>query len=439
MTRAARHSLRSVAVAGVLLLGCVLGNFSFAQTGTFVDRHSPDDLRVVSYNVLWDTIFPSYDPGQSAKFARVVQALDPDILNLQEIDFFGDQIVFTAEDVRVLMNSIQPLAGGASWYTHKGSDNVIVSKYPLSMQRTDTTPGTGRGLAIALVDLPNDQFATDFYFMNNHFKCCGLPGGSEDAQRQTHADALVNWMRDARTPGGSVTLPAGTPMAVVGDLNIVGLPDPLTNLKSGNVVNEAGYGGDSPPDWDGTALADLHPRHNYTGADYTWREDSSPFDPGRLDYILFTDSVVDVANHFILNTVAMTPAERTANGLLQNDVLKYSSGWYDHLPLVADFRFDERSPGDYNFDSVVNASDYTDWKRAYGSTAVAADGNGDGIVDAVDYTIWRNNLPPAPPGSGGLAAVPEPASYLLLGLACAPVTRCRRRLHFAGIKYSSHV
>ena len=50
-----------------------------AQTGTFVDRQLPTDLRVVSYNVLWNRIFPELYPTQAAKFERVVQAIDATI------------------------------------------------------------------------------------------------------------------------------------------------------------------------------------------------------------------------------------------------------------------------------------------------------------------------------------------------------------------------
>jgi hypothetical protein len=59
--------------------------------------------------------------------------------------------------------------------------------------------------------------------------------------------------------------------------------------------------------------------------------------------------------------------------------------------------------GDYNWDNVVDASDYVAWKEAYGSPLrLNADANGDGVVDAADYTIWRNNLGNV--GGGGLLA-----------------------------------
>jgi endonuclease/exonuclease/phosphatase family metal-dependent hydrolase len=379
---------------------------SAQSTGTFIDRPLATDLRVVSYNVEFDTIFSDTNSVQAAKIARILQVLRPDVLNLQEI------YDHTAADVASLMNTLLPLPGGESWSAFQGFDNVIVSKYPLSMTRSSTVPNPpSTSYAIGLVDLPDDQFAKDFYFMNGHFKCCG---GFDD-QRQRQADGLVNWMRDARTAGGTVNLPAGTPMAVVGDLNIVESLAPLNTLLSGDIVNEATFGSDSPPDWDGSSLADAHPLHNVAGpADYTWWNGPDSFAPGRLDYVLYTDSVIAVSQSFVLNTVTMTPAQRAVSGLLQYDVANSPPDNFDHLPLVVDFRFP--LPGDYNSDGAVNALDYDTWKAAFGSTNAAADGNGDGTVDAADYTVWRDHF------GGGLAAtttVPEPAARLLwwVGLA----------------------
>ncbi len=98
-----RHTARSCFIAAVLTIGPVS---VVAQTGTFVDRNLPTDLRVMSYNVFSDGIF---DSTGMAKFNRLIDAIDPDVLNLQEIyDHSASQTV-------ALMNSIAPLGGGATW------------------------------------------------------------------------------------------------------------------------------------------------------------------------------------------------------------------------------------------------------------------------------------------------------------------------------------
>lgn len=79
--------------------------------------------------------------------------------------------------------------------------------------------------------------------------------------------------------------------------------------------------------------------------------------------------------------------------------------------------------GDYNFNGVVDAADYTVWRENFGLTGnpgIAGDGdNGsgtgtpDGVVSQADYLFWRNrfgstaNLPAS-------AAVPEPSALVVL-------------------------
>ena len=316
-----------------------------AATSTFLDRPADADLRLMNYNVLWNTIFEEESPEGAAKFARLVRALDPDILTLQEIGLPSwkrernpNARDWNTADVVQRMNAIHPPPEGGTWYAHQAYDNVIVSKYPLKMTAVDTEPRGQRRQALALVDLPNDTFAIDFYLMNNHYKCCG--GEDNDPQRQQQSDAIIAWLRDARTPGGAIDLPPNTAIAVTGDLNIVGAFQPVQTLIDGDIQDETRYGEDFPPDWDDTGLADLHPLHNIDGPDdYTWRNDDDEWNPGRLDYILYTDSVLDAVQSFILNTTTMNAGDLQAAGLQRYDVTADNEGrQFDHLPLLADFR-----------------------------------------------------------------------------------------------------
>ena len=113
----------------------------------------------------------------------------------------------------------------------------------------------------------------------------------------------------------------------------------LTTLLTGNIVDEEAYGADFPLDWDGSHLVEAKPRHNSREKEfYTWREDQTPFPPGALDRIIYTDSVLVLNHSYVLNTTHMTPQELSEVGLLATDVLwENEPGNFDHLPLVVDF------------------------------------------------------------------------------------------------------
>ena len=200
---------------------------------------------------------------------------------------------------------------------------------------------TDFGHAMALVDLPDDEYRDDLYLICAHFQALG--GQTNIEARQAHADAIIAWIGDAKTPGGQIELPRGSLIVVLGDFNVYDT-DPahhLTTLLSGDIENEDKYGQDIMPDWDETGLADALPRHNGVGEDvYTWRDDTQEFNPGALDRILYTDSVILIENAFVLNTEVMTEEELEAAGLEAGDVLlDPETGRYDHLPLTVDISF----------------------------------------------------------------------------------------------------
>ena len=296
-------------------------------------RQQPDDVRVVSYNVLKDSVFKEGSDA-AKRFARVVKALDADVWALQEVYVTG-----TAR-VAELFDKLAPLGDGKRWQARYGGDSVTVSRYPIKLHQW---PPLSAGLkaSMDLVDLPDGKYSRDIFLLNCHFTCC--EGAASDAARQKEADQLVAWMRDAREADGSFTLPQGTPMVVVGDLNTVGSAQPLKTIISGDVINESEFGKDSPPDWDGTDLQDAHPVHNGDGyTDYTWRWDGSGYQPGRLDFVIFSDSAAAMGTRFVLNTVALDQQQLAAVGLQADDVIvtRDSKGAYvfDHLPVVVDLR-----------------------------------------------------------------------------------------------------
>ncbi len=122
-------------------------------------------------------------------------------------------------------------------------------------------------------------------------------------------------------------------MIALGDFNLVGGPQPETTFITGDIQDQGTYGPPVKGDWDVTDLTNLMPADPFTGATFTW-QGSQSFPPSALDRFFFTDSVVTVANSFVLNTDTMTPAALNAAGLQAGDTLRENTS--DHLPIVMD-------------------------------------------------------------------------------------------------------
>jgi hypothetical protein len=128
-------------------------------------------------------------------------------------------------------------------------------------------------------------------------------------------------------------VPYGTAILFTGDTNFVGTSGQRTSILTGNISDNATYGPDFAPDWDGGALTDVISRHTHRRMAWTWRSNTSAFWPGRLDYLVLNDSAVLPGTHFILDPSEMSADSLTAYGLLNTDGLGS-----DHLPVCVDLR-----------------------------------------------------------------------------------------------------
>jgi hypothetical protein len=100
----------------------------------------------------------------------------------------------------------------------------------------------------------------------------------------------------------------------------------------------------------------------------------------------------------------------------------------DDMSIDVTLPFAIGPPGDFNEDGRVDAADYAVFRKFQGTqTALPNDGGLGGTVGSAHYDLWRANFGNSAAG-GSLAAVPEPASCLLLlgSLMALPlVRRCR--------------
>ena len=275
-----------------------------------LEKSNIEDLRLVSYNTLNEGII---DGDRQLHFKRILQALDPDIIVLQEHsewDYIDD-----------IIQSWFPNDEWNSSWTY--NDLVVFSKFTIL---NDAIMSSGRTM-VAMLDTET-ELGDNLLIFNSHLSCCD---NNED--RQGQVDLFIQeWREWVNYQSGPFEIEYGIPFIHAGDFNFVGYRQQVETIRIGDIYNEEQYGDDFLPDWDMSSLIDLSPRHTNKLMTYTWRNDASSFNPGKLDYIFYSDASILSAKNYILNTLSMNESELNYYGLQWNDTEEAS----DHLPIVFD-------------------------------------------------------------------------------------------------------
>lgn len=268
---------------------------------------TPGTIRVATYNVAKARPNEAPDP-----FARTLQAIDPDIVLVQEWDGA------TAGDLEGWLSA--HVGGAGFWYarTSAGHGVAVLSRYPLDglgPERLEVAgeEGSSRApvrFAGALAHTPLGALMV----ASLHLKCCGSSGSVEDATRMSEAAAVNAAMRDARQASGASMMVLG------GDLNLVGSRAPIDALREG-----LGADGSDLEAAEAFVLGDA--------AQYTWAEATAEFTPGRLDYLLVDASSARITRAFVLDTARLGDGVLASAGLDRAD-----SSASDHRVVVVDIR-----------------------------------------------------------------------------------------------------
>ena len=272
-------------------------------------------LRLLNYNVWSNGLINN---NRVDEHRRIFESVNADIITYQEC---GNT---TYNDVLSFLNT------NSTYYPYiypdLNSGNLTISKYP-SLQSWQVS----NKIDAELIDLPDNIYSTDILIINGHPPCCG-----NNAGRQENFDALIQFILDAKTPGGIIDLPTNTPISFSGDMNLVGYAEQYYTIVNGTISDTETFGPGGFPDWDDTPLEDQRCYFNEKNIAYTWDKSnpsSGDYPPGRLDFVFFTNSVMSVDKSFIISTEHMSESLLAENNLYWDDTKNAS----DHLPVVVDF------------------------------------------------------------------------------------------------------
>jgi hypothetical protein len=150
----------------------------------------------------------------------------------------------------------------------------------------------------------------------------------------------MQFIRSIKNLSGIFPVKKNTPVIFTGDTNFVGLKQQRTTILQGDIVNESKYGKDFLPDWDNTFLEDAKPKTTGYPGSFTWNSVYSSYPAGRLDYIIYTGSVLQLENAYVLSTDNLEREILDKYQLNTEDSFNSS----DHLPVVADFSIKNPNP-----------------------------------------------------------------------------------------------
>lgn len=274
-----------------------------------IERAVNSDLRVATFNARMDNIFT---PAGDAAFGKLISALRPDVIALQEI------YDHTAQQTLVLVSKYYPSMSPLSLYSLKAEpDIVLISRYPI----IDIENIAGNGVFHLS---SKNALGTNLIVIASH-----LPAGDKDSERAEEADKLVKAISEINSGNFKFNVEKNAPIIMLGDFNLVGSSAQYRTLVDGKLST----GETLPPDAGVGSFAQAQPVQPFVPMTYTWRNAASDYPASHLDYIFYTSSTLELKNSLALFTEELPSEYLTQYGLDYSA----SSDASDHLPFVADF------------------------------------------------------------------------------------------------------
>lgn len=415
---------------------CTLPALAWDPPAADWSKSDTTDLRVMTWNIADAICRTAVKTDQANSWngvARIVAALQPDVLILQEAgDNSGngtgtgvDTVAQLAATIELFMHGgVDPVLGGAvgsyvqkfvpgydlpfifvSGTTDSFNRNVILSRYPFaSINGGPATlndfvigpdlyaPGGNggiRGFMVAQIDLPDDIYAGDAVVGNVHMKSGG--DASDINERRTASQNIAYFIDHYfNGAGGGVSDPnnrvfvpnvgnvldENTPFIWGGDFN----QNPGSQANRGPVewtTQAALLGGTDGTDRDRSDSARDNAAHPISG------ETSTQGSNSKLDYLCWQDSVAQARRTFIFRslgtgvTLSMLPFPVNT---FPTTPFAASSAASDHRPVIIDFVLPlaDTNPGCSDADlaepfGLLNFFDLAAYLALYNAADPAAD------------------------------------------------------------------
>ena len=307
-----------------------------------------NDLDIMTWNIEW---FPKNGQVTIDYVGQIIEALDIDVLAIQEIDDISsfNQVVNGLDDYDGYLESSW-FAGLA--YIYNTQTVEINNIYEIYTSSPYWSP------------FPRSPMVMDMNFMNenyiiinNHFKCCGddnmnLNDDDDEETRRYIASNLLKEYVDNYFPDSNVI--------ILGDLN-----DELNDNPNDNVFQMI------LDDFENYLFTDMEiAQGNSTGWSY-------PSWPSHLDHILITNELFD--NNSYVEVIRI-------DDFMDGGFSQYDQNISDHRPVALKLSVEQIPLGDLNNDGVLNVMDIVSIVNIilFNQYLGSADMNLDGTVNILD-------------------------------------------------------
>ena len=331
----------------ILILFVFIG-FSLSQDLDELYFGTDDDLDIMTWNIEW---FPKNGQVTIDYVRQIIQALDIDVLAIQEIDDISsfNQVINGLDNYEGYLESSW-FAGLA--YIYNTQTVEINNIYEIYTSSPYWSPFPRSPMVMDM-----NYMNENYIIINNHFKCCGddnmnLNDDDDEETRRYIASNLLKEYVDNYFSDRNVI--------ILGDLN-----DELTDNPNDNVFQMI------LDDFENYLFTDMGiAQGNSTGWSY-------PSWPSHLDHILITNELFD--NNSYVEVIRI-------DDFMDGGFSYYDQNISDHRPVALKLTVESIPLGDMNNDGILNVIDIVSIVNIilFNQYLDSADLNLDGTVNILD-------------------------------------------------------